>query len=317
MPHLLLVNLGTTDAPTSAAVRAFLSEFLSDPAVVDLPRWFWRPVLERLVLRSRPQRVAHQYASIWTDEGSPLRAATERMVTAVRAQAGDTLTASAAYRYGEPSLDSEMRRLAGERDGPVVVVPLFPQRTDATTGTTLRRAHEAAARAGIGHRVRVAPVAPIDDGYIAALAARWREALDTCDVPPDHLVISFHGIPTRYDRREHRQYTRDCEETTAALLAAIAWPQERATLAYQSKFGPEPWLTPSTAKIIDALARRGVRRVAVVMPGFLTDGLETIEEIGIRGREAFLAAGGTELLRIRAVEDHGSMIASLVRLAGI
>jgi ferrochelatase len=313
---LLLVNLGTPDAPTPESVRAFLSEFLGDPAVVDLPRWIWRPILEKVVLRSRPHRVAEAYGLVWTEAGSPLRVATERMVEAVRARANGEFTVSSAYRYGEPSLHSEMRRIALEDGGPVIVVPLFPHRTDATTGTAFWRAREAAESAGIAHRHREALVAPADDGYIAALAARWRETLDACGEPPEHLVISFHGIPARYDRRERRQYTRDCEETAAAFLVTIDWPTSKATLAYQSKFGPEPWLTPATATVIEDLARRGTRRLAVVTPGFLTHGLETLEEIGIRGRESFLAAGGEELLLIGTVEDHPSMIESLVRLAG-
>jgi ferrochelatase len=316
-PHLLLVNLGTPEAPTPEAVRAFLSEFLSDPAVVDLPRWIWRPILKRFVLRSRPHRVAEQYASIWTALGSPLRVATDRMARAARARGGGALTASWAFRYGEPSLEAEMRRIATGHDSPVVVVPLFPQRTDATTGTAFRRAREAAATAGILHRYREALVAPADDGYIAALAARWRETLDASGARPDHLVISFHGIPARYDRRERHQYTRDCEETAAAFLATTGWPASNATLAYQSKFGPEPWLAPATAAVIKDLARRGARRVAVIAPGFLTHGLETLEEIGIRGRTDFLAAGGEELLLVGAVEDHPALIDSFIRLAGV
>jgi protoporphyrin/coproporphyrin ferrochelatase len=314
-PHLLLVNLGTPSAPTPAAVRTFLTEFLSDPAVVDLPRWIWQPILRTFVLRSRPTRVAAMYESVWTSQGSPLRVATERMAYAARAFAAGDCTVSSAYRYGEPSLDTEMRRLAREHDGPVIVVPLFPHRTDATTGTAFKRAREAAGSAGISDRYREALVAPADDGYIAALAARWRETLEQCDAPPEHLVVSFHGIPVRYDRRELRQYSRDCEETTAAFLAEIDWPASRATLAYQSKFGPEPWLTPATATLVEELGRRGVRRVAVVTPGFLTDGLETLEEIGIRARESFLAVGGEELHLVGAVEDHPAMIDSLVRLA--
>ena len=314
-PHLLLVNLGTPEAPTAESVREFLSEFLSDPAVVDLPRWLWRPILERMVLRSRPARVAEAYESVWTEQGSPLRVATDRMVEAVRTRANGAISVSSAYRYGEPSLHSEMRRLATEHDGPVVVVPLFPQRTDATTGTAFWRAREAAESAGISHRYREALVAPADEDYIAALAARWKETIDACGDPPDHLVISFHGIPVRYDRRERRQYTRDCEETAAAFLVTINWPTDKATIAYQSKFGPEPWLTPATATVIEDLARRGTKRLAVVTPGFLTHGLETLEEIGIRGRESFLGAGGTELFLVGTVEDHPSMIDSLVRLA--
>lgn len=316
-PHLLLVNLGTPDAPTPESVRAFLSEFLSDPAVVDLPRWIWRPILDKIVLRSRPDRVAEAYGLVWTEAGSPLRVATERMVGAVRARANGAFTVSSAYRYGEPSLHSEMHRIALENEGPVIVVPLFPHRTDATTGTAFWRAREAAESAGIGHRYREALITPADDGYIAALAARWRETLSACDAHPEHLVISFHGIPARYDRRERRQYTRDCEETAAALLVTIDWPTSKATIAYQSKFGPEPWLTPATAKVIEDLARGGTRRLAVATPGFLTHGLETLEEIGIRGRDSFLAAGGEELILVGTVEDHPSMIDSLVRLVGV
>lgn len=314
-PHLLLVNLGTPAAPTPDAVRAFLSEFLSDPAVVDLPRWIWRPILERMVLRSRPQRVAEMYKSVWSDRGSPLRVATERMTDAARARAAGACTVSVAYRYGEPSLDTEMQRLAREHRGAIIVVPLFPQRTDATTGTAFKRAREAAARAGIADRCRDALIPAADSGYVAALADRCREAFASAGSPPDHLVISFHGIPVRYDRREGREYTRDCQATTAALLAALDWPAEKATLAYQSKFGPEPWLTPATAPVIEALGRKGVRRVAVVTPGFLTHGLETLEEIGIRARESFVAAGGGELQLVGTVEDHPAMIDSLVRLA--
>jgi ferrochelatase len=314
-PHLLLVNLGTPAAPTPAAVRAFLSEFLSDPAVVDLPRWIWRPILQTFVLRSRPQRVAEMYESVWSEQGSPLRVATERMACAAGLLAGGSCTVSSAYRYGEPSLDTEMRRLAREHDGPVVVIPLFPHRTDATTGTAFKRAREAAGNAGIGDRYREALVGPADPGYIAALASRWREMLEHCETPPEHLVVSFHGIPTRYDRRERGQYSRDCQETTAAFLEAIAWPSAHATLAYQSKFGPEPWLTPATATLVEDLGRRGIRSLAIVTPGFLTHGLETLEEIGIRARESFLASGGKELHLVGAVEDHPAMIDSLVRLA--
>jgi ferrochelatase len=314
-PHLLLVNLGTPTAPTPEAVREFLEEFLSDPSVVDLPRWLWRPILKTMVLRSRPERVAHQYASIWQPDGSPLRVATERIVVAVRAHAGERCTVSAAYRYGEPSLDTAMARLAREGAGPIIVVPLFPHRTDATTGTAFRRAREAAARAGIAGRLAERLIAPDDSGFVAANAAVWRETIVRAGAPPEHLVLSYHGIPVRYDRREGRTYTADCESTTRALLAALEWPADRATHAYQSKFGPEPWLTPATADVLAELPRRGIRRVAVITPGFLTDGLETIEEIGIRGRETFTEAGGESLLRVGAVEDQPAFIASLAELA--
>ncbi len=312
-PHLLLVNLGTPTAPTDVAVREFLAEFLADPAVVDLPRFLWRPILNGMILRSRPARVAHQYRSIWTDAGSPLRVATDLIVKDIRALAGDAFTVSAAYRYGEPSLDTAMRELAGQGSGQIVVSPLFPQRTDATTGTAFKKAREAAARAGIADRIVERLVAPNAPSYIEALAARWQSAIAGGELP-DHLVISFHGIPVRYNRRERRSYTMDCEATTRALLAAIDWPAERATLAYQSKFGPEPWLTPATADVLAQLPARGVSRVAVITPGFVTEGLETLEEIGIRGLETFVEAGGKSLLRIGAAENHPAFLAALMAL---
>ena len=314
-PHLLLVNLGTPTAPTPDAVREFLDEFLSDADVVDLPRWLWQPMLRHMVLRSRPARVAAAYASIWHSGGSPLRIATERMVDAVRFHGGTRVTVSAAYRYGAPSIDSEMQRLSRVHDGPIVVVPLFPHRTSATTGTAFRRARQAAMNAGVATRLQERLIHPADPGYIRALAARWREALDALETPPEHLVVSFHGIPVRYNRRERKQYTRDCEATTEALLRAIDWPRERTTLAYQSKFGPEPWLTPATASVINALPAKGIRRVGVITPGFLTEGLETLEEIGIRAREQFEAHGGHHLLLVPAVEHHEALARSLVDIA--
>lgn len=293
-------------------MREFLLEFLSDEAVVDLPAWLWQPFLRRVVLRRRPARVAELYRSIWTAEGSPLRVETERMVEGVRALAQGRFTVSSAYRYGEPSIDGEMQRLAGEATGRVVAVPLFPQRTDATTGTAFTRATQAAARAGITSRLANVSLTPDDAGYVEAMAVRCREALAGDAV--DHLVVSFHGIPVRYDRREGRQYTDDCATTTRALLAAIGWPAERTTLAYQSKFGFEQWLTPATADVLEELPRRGITRVAVITPGFLTEGLETLEEIGIQGRESFMHAGGAHFVRIGAVEAHPAMLQSLAEL---
>ena len=312
--HLLLVNLGTPTEPTAESVRTFLAEFLADPAVVDFPKLLWAPILHGMILRSRPARVAHQYQSIWTDGGSPLRVATELLVSELRRRAnGNGLTISAAYRYGEPSLDTAMRELAAAGDAPIIVSPLFPHRTDATTGTAFKRAREAARRAGIEHRVVERLVAADDPRYIAALAERWREAV-AAQGEPDHLVISFHGIPVRYNRRERGRYTADCDATTRAFLGAIDWPAERATLAYQSKFGPERWLTPATADVLEQLPARGVKRVAVITPGFVTEGLETLEEIGIRGRESFVAAGGETLIRIGAVECHDAFLDALESL---
>ena len=267
-----------------------------------------------MVLRTRPSSVALQYASIWSSEGSPLRVATEFMVRALRMQAADQFTVSSAYRYGEPSLLSAMQRLAREGTGPIVVVPLFPQRTDATVGTAIREARRAAKRAGASSRLVEKLIKPDDPGYVEAMAACFQSAISRASAPPEHLVVSYHGIPVRYDRRERHKYTDDCRRTTRALLDAIDWPEDSVTHAYQSKFGPEKWLTPTTADVLAELPKQGVSSVAVITPGFVTDGLETLEEIGIRGRETFREAGGEVLIRVAAVEDHPSFLRSLVAL---
>ncbi len=290
---VLLVNLGTTRAPTPEAVRDFLAEFLSDPMVVDYPAWLWRPILSK-ILRSRPDKVAELYRSIWTEKGSPLAQGTERIAEALRRSVGGEVRI--AYRYGQPSLREALA--AGG-----VVVSLFPQRTSSTTGSI-----ESALDGGVELR----RIAPDDPGYVDAAADLFRRAVGS--EAPDHFVVSFHGIPVRYDRRERGMYRADCERTFRALLTRIGWPEEKATLAYQSRFGPEPWLKPATASVLTRLGRSGVKSIAVATPGFLTDGLETLEEIGIRGKESFLAAGGERFVRVPAVEAHPRFIESLAAL---
>lgn len=312
-PHLLLVNLGTPDAPTPESVRRFLDEFLSDPDVIDFPKWFWQPILQGIILRTRPRKVAHAYESIWTPEGSPLRASTERIVAQLRAEANDRFTVSAAYRYGEPSIASEKQRLKDAGVEKFIVVPLFPQRTSSTTGTAFRRAFESAVSMELNIPVIDRVISATDPGYIEAQAERFFEAIG--NEPPEHVVISYHGIPERYDRNERRSYSSDCCHTTTALLEAINWPVAKSTLTFQSKFGPEKWLTPATDSVLENLPKRGIKSVAVITPGFVTDGLETIEEIGDRGRESFMEAGGERFVRVAAVDTHPAFIRSLARLA--
>ena len=290
MKRVLLVNLGTTTAPTEEGVRAFLGEFLADPMVVDYPRWLWRPILSR-ILRSRPRKVAEMYRSIWTNEGSPLEAGTRRLASALAAKVDAEV--EAAYRYGSPAAEG--------RTSGALVIPLFPQRTSSTTGTI---------EALLAPDAKLVLIPPDDPGYIRAQAELFRTAVG--DVAPEHLLVSFHGIPVRYDRAEGGTYRRDCESTFRAFVAELDWPEKAATLSFQSRFGPEPWIGPATAK---TLARLGsTRSVAVVTPGFLTDGLETIEEIGIRGKETFMEAGGQRFVRVPCVEEHPAFVASLARL---
>lgn len=305
-PQLVLVtNLGTPRAATAEDVRAFLSEFLSDPQVVDYPAVFWRPLLENIILRSRPARVAEMYRSILAfGRGMPLAIGTDAIANALAAALGSGFEVRAVYRYGSPSLAADLTAAlaAGRR---TTVVPLFPQRTSSSSETIVDLVIRSALAKSPAF-ARVVRIPPDDPGYIEALAARVNAAGRF-----DHLAVSFHGIPRRYDRREGGRYRADCEATTHALRSALGLLPSDATLCFQSRFGPEPWLRPATFDTLRALAKRGVRDVAVVMPGFVTEGLETLEEIGVRGREAFRAAGGGDLLRIPAVCDHPAFIASL------
>lgn len=311
--EVLLVNLGTTKTPDATGVREFLAEFLADPMVVDWPRFLWMPILRGIVLRKRPERVADLYRTIWTDEGSPLRAQSERLARRLAESLGPDASVRAVYRYGTPSLEEELHA-AATRAKRIVAIPLFPQRTASSSGSALVELGRAARALEIDGRVVCGELAPDDDHYIEALRDRVQSGFAELDAPPEHLLVSFHGIPARVDRAEGGTYSADCALTAAALLDALDWDPSRATLSFQSKFGPERWLGPATADLLTELPKRGVRRLGVVAPGFLTDGLETLEELGVQGRESFLGAGGTELTLIPAVADHPALAAGLLRI---
>jgi len=308
---VVLVNLGTPAAPTPAAVREFLLEFLSDPDVIDLPHWLWQPVLRRIVLRRRPHKVAELYRSIWLEGGSPLEVGTRKIAAGVELLAAGRFDVAWAYRYGEPSLRRILAECAGT-DTDVAILPLYAHHTSSTSGSVFVEADRIAREFHMADRVRRIELLPADPGFIEALADRCRSAFAEAEAAPEHLLLSYHGIPTRYDRHEGHRYSADCRATTHALLTALDWDPGRATHCYQSKFGPEPWLKPATADLIEQLPTQGVRSLAVVTPAFFTEGLETIEEIGIQGREAFEAAGGETLIRVPTPEDHPAMLASLV-----
>jgi len=311
---MLIVNLGTPDAPTPEAVHKFLLEFLSDPGVIDLPRWLWQPILRNMVLRSRPRKVAELYRSIWMEGGSPLAVGTRAIADGVKELAGDRFEVVWAYRYGDRSIEWAFENHVGV-DTDVAVVPLYAHHTSSTSASVFLEAERVARRRGVADNVRRVELAPDDPGFIEALAQRCREAFAQAGAEPRHLLLSYHGIPTRYDRREGGRYSSDCRATTAALLRALDWDADRATHCYQSKFGPEPWLKPTTAGLIEELAGKGIGSLGVVAPAFLTDGLETIEEIGIKGREAFEEAGGEAYVRVPATGAHPAALEAMVRTA--
>ncbi|MBK7874851.1 MAG: ferrochelatase [Planctomycetes bacterium] len=311
---VLLSNLGTPASPSTADVQRFLDEFLSDPKVVRAPRWFWLPLLRRVILPRRAPRSAHAYAKVWSDRGSPLLAWSIEQRAAMQAELGDGYRVALGMRYGEPSLERGCAELEAQGVRELLLLPLYPQYSDTTNGTTIERVRELEAAGRVRVPWRAAPSFPDERGYIDALAVRTREHVRG---PVDHHVFSFHGLPERYVRRGD-PYASECERTAAALARALDLGTERWTLAYQSKFGPGKWLGPATKDVLAEHARRG-ERVAVVLPGFAADCLETLEEIAIGLAEEFRAAGGRELVVVPALNAHPSWIralATIVRASG-
>jgi ferrochelatase len=302
---VLLVNLGTPDAPTAPAVRRYLAEFLADPRVVALPRWLWLPLLHLVVLPRRAARVARKYAAIWLPGGSPLAVHTRELAEAVARRMPGVRVAHA-MRYGGPALAGALATLRDGGHRRVLVLPLYPQYSTTTTGSV---ADLVAGADGIA--VRMPRDYHLDAQWIAAIAdsirTHWAQR-----GRGEHLLLSFHGLPQRVvDRGD--PYARQCEASAQAIAAVLGLAPDAWTLAYQSRFGAGKWLQPSTAATLDALAARGVRRVDVACPGFAADCLETLEEIAMLLAERFAAQGG-ELRAIpclNASPAHADALAAL------
>jgi ferrochelatase len=310
---VLVVNLGTPDAPTPEAVRRFLAEFLSDPRVVDLPRIPWQIVLRTVILPFRPKKSAHAYGQIWTPAGSPLLTGTEALTRSLERRLASDLAEPPAVAmgmtYGEPSIGRALERLQAAGIRRLVVLPLFPQYSATTTAAALDRVDAALARSPQPPERAVIEDYHADDGYIEALAASIRRAR----LPWDHLLLSFHGIPRRYAAAGD-PYGERCLATARLVAARLALPAERWSVAFQSRVGRARWLEPYTEDRLRELAASGAQRVAVACPGFAVDCLETLEEIAIRGAATFIEAGGIDFEYIPALNDDAAQVASLARL---
>lgn len=314
---VLLLQLGTPDAPDAGATRRYLREFLSDPRVVEIPRALWWPILNGLVLPLRPRRSAAKYAQVWTDEGSPLAVHTARQATLLRGQLGECgldLEVGYAMRYGAPSIATVLRELRDRGMRRLLVLPLYPQYAGSTTAT----ACDAVCRelAGWRDQPELRMVRDFHDrsAYIDALAARIRAAWGD-DGPPDKLVLSFHGVPRRMIELGD-PYHRECLATGRLLAARLGLPEDRVAVSFQSRFGKAEWQQPYTDRTLEALGRAGTRRVDVACPGFVADCLETLEEIAIEGRQTFLDAGGGEFRYIECLNESPEFIAALAGLVG-
>ena len=308
---VLLVNLGSPDDPTVKAVRRYLDEFLGDRHVIDTPRLLWWLVRKLVILPTRPKRSAHAYSQIWTDEGSPLVAISHRQRDALAAALGDEYRVAVGMRYGNPSIDDGIEELATTGCERFVLLPMFPQVTKATNGTALVATEAAAARHGL--QFVEADLYFDDPGYVEPLAAKLEDAVARTD--PDHVLLSFHGLPERFVDQGGDPYREHCEATATAVAKRTGLADGDWTLTYQSRFGREEWLKPATAEVIEAMAATHPRLV-VACPGFPTDCLETLEEIGLTARASFLAAGGEHFELVECLNDDPAWIdgmAAIVR----
>ena len=309
---VLLVNLGTPEAPTRAALKHFLKEFLSDRRVIELPPAIWWPILHGAILTRRPARSARKYARIWTAEGSPLKVHAERqaqLLARALASPSGTIRVGTAMRYGQPSIASGLSALAHDGCEKVLLVPLYPQYAASSTATVFDEAFRVWARMRNMPAVRTIKDFSDHAGYIQALAANVRDAWRE-QGRPEHLLMSFHGIPRAAVDKGDPYYSQCCE--SARLLgAALELPASAYSLSFQSRFGSARWLEPSTTGTLARLAKEGVKRVDVVCPGFVADCLETLEEIAIEGKATFLNAGGTQFRYIPALNERAEWIAAL------
>ena len=313
---VLLVNLGTPDAPTPRAVRRYLAEFLSDRRVIEIPPLLWQPILRGVVLTTRPRKSAKAYAEVWSEAGSPLAAITQAQATALQQRLPEVVVRHA-MRYGCPAIAAELAALKDAGCERVLVAPLYPQYSAATTASVLDALGAAVGRLRWSPALRTLPPYYDDPAYIDALAVDLSRQLDELSFAPDVLLLSFHGMPER-TRRLGDPYHDHCRET--ARLIAERFPNLRVETGFQSRFGRAKGLEPATDSVLAAEGAKG-SKLAVAAPGFSADCLETLEELAIRGRAQFLSAGGEHfaaLACLNAGEAGMAMLEALVRreLAG-
>ena len=307
---VLLINLGTPDAPDARAVRRYLAEFLSDPRVIEIPAIAWKPILHGIILRTRPRRSAEAYGQVWTNEGSPLAVIARRQAHALREQMGDSVHVEYAMRYGSPGIADAIDRMIADGCTRILAAPLYPQYCAATTAT----ANDAvfAALAAMRHQPALRTLPPYFDDplYIDALRTSLTRQLQALDFEPDRLLLSFHGMPQRTLERGD-PYHCHCQKTARLLGEQLSIPTD---IAFQSRFGRAKWLEPATDTVLAGYAAKGIKRLAIAAPGFSADCLETLEELGIRGRETFLKSGGEHFALLECLNDSPEGITMLQQL---
>lgn len=330
---LLLINLGTPDQPTTPAVRRYLREFLSDPRVIDINPVGRALLLNLIILPFRPKKSAHAYQSIWDPKrGSPLMYHSRDLAAGVASALGADWKVELAMRYGSPSIPAGIEALRAAGIDRIVVLPLFPQYAASSTGTALARVFQVAGQDWNTPWLDVVPPFYEDPGFLSAFAAVARaHGIEKAD----HVLLSFHGLPERHVRKSDATgahclaqssccdrlvdanrncYRAQCFATARGIARALELPDDRTTVCFQSRLGRTPWIKPYTDEVIDQLARRGVKHLAVMCPAFVADCLETVEEIGMRAKEQFLAAGGQQLTMIPSLNSSPQWIEAVAAL---
>lgn len=310
---ILLTNLGTPAAPEPPAVRRYLAEFLSDPRVVEQPRWLWLPILYGVILTTRPRKSAKAYAQVWQQDGSPILVIARRQAAALQSELDTRLArpvqVALAMRYGQPSLESGLEKLRAAGCRQVLAFPLYPQYSATTTATTFDKIGSILRHWRDQPQLRTITRYYDDPGYIQALAEsvarHWAD-----HGRGERLLLSFHGIPQRYADRGD-PYPQECQATAARLAAALGLAPDDWQLCFQSRFGREPWLQPYTDKTLQSWAQEGIRSVDVLCPGFSADCLETLEEIALRNQHWFQTCGGHSLNYIPALNDNDDHVEAL------
>lgn len=304
---MLLVNLGTPDATDYWSMRRYLKEFLSDRRVIETPRLVWWPILNLIVLTKRPKSSGEAYDLIWNREKdeSPLRTITRsqaELLGARLADLGESMIVDWAMRYGNPSIASVLDRMTQAGCERILIYPLYPQYSAATTATVNDKAFEALTKMRWQPAVRTVPAYHDDPAYIDALAASMLKHLETLPFEPEVVIASYHGLPKSYFEKGD-PYHCHCAKTTRLLRQRLGWDDKRLMMTFQSRFGREEWLQPYTDETVKRLAREGIRRLAVVTPGFVADCVETLEEIAGQNREFFEHEGGEHFAAIPCLND--------------
>jgi len=309
---VLLINLGTPDAPEVDAVRRYLAEFLTDPRVIEIPQWLWRPILHGVVLRLRPKKSAHAYRQVWTEEGSPLAAITSRQAKALQQRLGTEVLVDYAMRYGNPGIAGAVEKMVAAGCTRILAAPLYPQYCAATTASAQDALFAALASLRRQPALRTLPAYYDDPIYIGALKQSLETQLAKLDFEPQRLLLSFHGMPQR-TLELGDPYHCHCQKTARVLGEQLSIGTE---IAFQSRFGRAKWLEPATDAVLASYPASGITRLAIAAPGFSADCVETLEELGIRGRDTFLAAGGQRFARLDCLNDSPEGIDMLDALIG-